>query len=205
MCMYDSVAELGVFNSAYFARALASKFEEGVTGIFQYNTDEGSLHAYWRCFQYIYTGEHAEEPAAELNVPGTHKAALFLFLFYFFAVKSASLTSRSQDDDHLSKEIRVYELAHYFDVKGLGEYSLDRFKVKVEKLWVSERFVDCIRDVYASTVDSDCRMRKAVVDITGKHFDELWEKPLQDLMREGGDFAVDLVEQMTQPAPRRAF
>ncbi|KAJ4159433.1 uncharacterized protein LMH87_008335 [Akanthomyces muscarius] len=153
----------------YFARALASKFEEGATGTFQY--DEGSMHAYWRCFKYIYTGEYAEEPAAELSVP---------------------------DDDELSKEVRVYELAQYFGVKGLGEYSLDRFKIKIDKLWVSERFVDCIRDVYASTVDSDCKMRKAVVDVTNRHFSQLWDKPLQDLMREGGDFAVDLMEQVSR-------
>lgn len=66
----------------YFARALASKFEEGATGTFQYN--EGSMHAYWRCFKYIYTGEYAEEPAAELSVPGRHNAALFLFFVHFF-------------------------------------------------------------------------------------------------------------------------
>ncbi len=59
---------------------------------------------------------------------------------------------------------------------------------------VSERFVDCIRNVYASTIDSDCMKGMAVANIANVHFRELWETPLQDSMREGGDFAVNLME-----------
>ncbi|XWW99150.1 hypothetical protein V2A60_007158 [Cordyceps javanica] len=151
-------------QSRYFARALKSKFEEGETCIFKYS--EGSMHAYWRCFEYIYTGEYDEEPAAELSV---------------------------QDDDELSKDVRVYELAQYFDIKGLKDYSLARFEAKVSKLWVSERFADCIRDVYASTVDTNCEMRRTVVRVARQHLQELWHKPMQDLLREGGDFVVDLM------------
>ncbi|KAM3510723.1 hypothetical protein MY11210_005649 [Beauveria gryllotalpidicola] len=154
-------------QSEYFKRALASKFEEGETGIFQYN--EGSMHAYWRCFKYIYTGEYSEEPAAELSVP---------------------------DDDELSKDVRVYELAHYFGIQGLKQYALERFKPKVSRLWVSERFLDCIRDVYASTVDKNCEMRKAIVNVTYIHLNELWDRSFEDLLREGGDFVVDLTMEM---------
>ncbi|KAM3435043.1 hypothetical protein NHJ13734_005745 [Beauveria thailandica] len=151
-------------QSEYFKRALASKFEEGETGIFQYN--EGSMHAYWRCFKYIYTGEYSEEPAAELFMP---------------------------DDDELSKDVRVYELAHYFEIQGLKQYSLDKFQAKVKRLWVSERFLDCIRDVYASTVDKNCKMREIVTKVARGYLGQLWNPSLEDLLREGGDFVVDLM------------
>ncbi|KAM3505638.1 hypothetical protein MY10362_002850 [Beauveria mimosiformis] len=154
-------------QSEYFKRALASKFEEGQTGVFQYH--DGSMHAYWRCFKYIYTGEYSEEPAAELSMP---------------------------DDDELSKDVRVYELAHYFQIQGLKQYALEKFQPKVERLWVSERFVDCIRDVYASTVNKDCKMRETVVNVTHDHLDDLWDKVFEDLLREGGDFVVDLMAQI---------
>ncbi|KAK8150882.1 hypothetical protein G3M48_004559 [Beauveria asiatica] len=143
-------------QSEYFKRALARKFEEGDTGIFQYN--EGSMHAYWRCFKYIYTGD--------------------------------------SDDDELSKDVRVYELAQYFQIQGLKQYALEKFQPKVERLWVSERFVDCIRDVYASTVNKDCKMRQMVVNVTHNHLDELWDKVFEDLLREGGDFVVDVMAQI---------
>lgn len=56
-------------QSDYFSRALSSAFKEGKTRIFEYN--EGSMHAYWRCFKFMYTGEYDEEPAPELAaVPG---------------------------------------------------------------------------------------------------------------------------------------
>lgn len=42
--------------------------------------------------------------------------------------------------------------------------------------------------------------RMVVANIANVYFRELWETPLQDLVREGGDFAVDLMEQMKQHA-----
>ena len=99
------------------------------------------------------------------------------------------------DDDELLKDVRVYQLAEYFGAHGLSDYALGKFKVKVEKLWVSENFVSCIREVYSSTVYTQCKMRATVVEIIRKHLDVLWKRPLQDLLREGGDFPVDLLDE----------
>lgn len=99
----------------------------------------------------------------------------------------------SVDDDELSNHVRVYQLADYFGVQTLKDYSLGKLRLKVQELWVSETFVDCIRDVYQSTIDPDCEMRKVVVETAWSHFKSLWgKKPFRELVREGGDFAVDL-------------
>ncbi|KAJ6787458.1 hypothetical protein PWT90_08732 [Aphanocladium album] len=151
-------------QSAFFAYALPRKLKEGESLDFHF--EKGSMHAYWRCFSYIYTGDYSEEPADALTVP---------------------------DDNDLSKDLRVYELAHTLEIRGLKEYSSKKFAVKAGGLWAREGFADCIRDVYTSTLGTDCKLRRIVVDITRKHPKELWNKPMQDLLREGGDFAVDLI------------
>lgn len=80
---------------------------------------------------------------------------------------------------------------------GLKDYSLQNFKSKINKLWVSEVFVDCIKDVYESTSDVKCKMRGAVIDVVHQHLAELWQKkPFKELFREGGDFGVDLMSKM---------
>lgn len=95
------------------------------------------------------------------------------------------------------KDVRVYALADYFIVEGLKDYALQRFRSKIRQLWVSEKFVDCIRDIYDSTIDPNCKMRQAVVEIVRNNIAELWEKaPFQEVLREGGDFIVDLMSKL---------
>lgn len=78
-------------------------------------------------------------------------------------------------------------------MSGLKDYSLRNFKSKINKLWVSEVFVEGIKDVYESTSDAKCKMREAVIDVVRQHLSELWaRKPFKELFREGGDFGVDL-------------
>lgn len=43
--------------------------QEGNTRKFKYS--EGSMQAYWRTFEYMYTGKYREEPCIKLNYPGT--------------------------------------------------------------------------------------------------------------------------------------
>ncbi|EFZ04530.2 ATP-dependent DNA helicase PIF1 [Metarhizium robertsii ARSEF 23] len=82
---------------------------------------------------------------------------------------------------------------------GMKEYNTRKFeynfKMKINRLWVSEVFVDCIRDVYQSTSAANCKMRETVVDVARQHLSELWvRRPFKELIREGGDFGVDLME-----------
>ena len=173
-----------VAQSEYFRRVFNGDTKEAISKEFEFN--KGSLQAHWRVFQYIYSGKYSEEPYLEFTQSGMNSADL------------AHLTTITEsvllDDDELSKDVRVYQLADYFQVTGLHEYALQKFISKIEKLWVSELFVDCIRDVYTSTSDPKCSIRVAILNITCQHINDLRGKlPFQDLMREGGDFAVDIV------------
>lgn len=101
------------------------------------------------------------------------------------------------DDDELSKDVRVYQLADYFRVDSLKDYALQNLELKFKRLWVSEVFVGCIRDVYESTSDASCELRRAIVRTTRIHLPELWrKKAFRELVREGGEFVIDVMSGM---------
>ncbi|KAI0977244.1 BTB/POZ domain-containing protein [Xylaria arbuscula] len=154
-----------VTQSPFFQKALSENFREGKDK--QFHFEEGSPHAHWRVFEYLYTGDYTEEPIQVLC---------------------------TQDDDELLKDVRVYVTADFFMLDDLKQQALERFKSKLDILWVSELFVDCIREVYASTTPSDNGLRGAVVKTAQRHLVELWKrKAYRDLLSEGGDFVVDLM------------
>lgn len=47
-------------NSPYFEKALKNPLVEGSSRVFHFN--EGSVHAYWRVFQFMYFGKYTDEP-----------------------------------------------------------------------------------------------------------------------------------------------
>ncbi|KAL2002760.1 hypothetical protein VTN02DRAFT_6039 [Thermoascus thermophilus] len=157
-------------HSEHFEKAFKSGFKEGASKEFTF--DDGSAHAYWRVFEYMYTGQYSVDPADALN---------------------------AEDDEELMRDARVYVLADYFFMAALKEYAFKRFQEQIEKLWISESFVDCIREVYRTTNDDDKRMRDAVVQVAYSHVKELWpNKRFQDLVQENGKFAVDLTATLIQ-------
>lgn len=152
-----------VTQSEYFRAALSGNFLEGKTKELRF--EEGSVHAHWRVFEYVYTGNYSEDSHQAFDTP---------------------------DDDELTKDVKVYVLADMFLLDHLKEYALNRFKEKVKDLWISEAFTDCIKEIYNSTQASD-RMRDAVVGISRANLSKLWtKKAFQELIRDGGDFVVDL-------------
>lgn len=97
------------------------------------------------------------------------------------------------DDDELTKDVRVYALADRFLMKELKDYTIERLEARLEDLWISEGFIDCIREVYSSTNEAHRKLRDLVARKAHSGLAKLWvKKPFQDLIREGGDFAVDL-------------
>jgi hypothetical protein len=82
------------------------------------------------------------------------------------------------------------------DIKAL---STAKLQIKLQDLWTSDSFPDCIREIYNSTPNSDRLIRSAVVEVARVHAGELGCKDIfKDLIYEGGDFAVDFVESITQ-------
>ena len=97
------------------------------------------------------------------------------------------------DDHELLRDVNVYALADYFEIDKLKAYSLKRFSSKINNLWVSEAYPIAIREVYSNIPAKEAEPRNAVVSVAKKHFQQLLAKPaFRDLLREGGDFVVDL-------------
>ncbi|KAI0449638.1 BTB/POZ domain-containing protein [Xylaria acuta] len=155
-------------QSPFFQKALSKNFREGKTKQFHFeNVEIGSAHSHWRVFEYMYTGNYAEECTQALD---------------------------TKDDEELVKDVRVYLTAEFFMLDDLKQLALRKFKSNLEKLWVSELLSGCIREVYESTCESDYGLRNAIVEIAHDHHVDLWgKKAFRDLLHEGGDFAVDLM------------
>ncbi|USP81613.1 hypothetical protein yc1106_08887 [Curvularia clavata] len=138
--------------------------------------DEGSGAAHWRVFQFLYTGDYSDD------------------LSHYF-----------KDDPALLKEPRVYALADMFFLKDLKTVTTAKLKKKLLNLWKDDSFADCIREIYATTRDSDRAMRSAVVEIAKVHAKELVKKPaFTDLIHNGGDFAVQYFESVVSLVPLQA-
>ncbi|KAL7622552.1 hypothetical protein AAE478_008059 [Parahypoxylon ruwenzoriense] len=170
-------------QSPFFKKALIGSFQESRTKEFRFA--DGSAHAHWRVFEYMYTGDYSEEANKLLDVKGEH----FRFVFGLGADSHI-------DDDELIKHVRVYVTADFFLLDELKAYALKRFKSKLQKLWVNKSLMDCIREIYSSTNESEVELRNAVVKVAKEHLNDLWpNKAFQALVREGGNFAVDFVGQ----------
>ena len=78
------------------------------------------------------------------------------------------------------------------DLKNLA---LKEFKAQLSQHWISDTFPDCIREVYGVNHQSDQSMRKAVVDIAREKKEDLYQqKAFRTVLREIGDFAINLVD-----------
>ncbi|KFY03482.1 hypothetical protein V490_00177 [Pseudogymnoascus sp. VKM F-3557] len=157
---------LGI-RSLYFDDALQSKFKEAVTNEFIFDKD--SPHALWRVLQYIYTGDYADDSSQSLGSEG--------------------------DDVELLRHPRVYALADMFRMEDLKTLVCKKFEAQLQQYWISDTFVECIREVYMTSRVSEAT-RKAVVRTVFLHKELVNKQPFQDLIREVGDFAVDLVSVM---------
>ncbi|KAJ8128087.1 hypothetical protein O1611_g5548 [Lasiodiplodia mahajangana] len=152
-------------RSLFFEKALSGRFREGQTKEFRFT--EGSMHAHWRVFEYMYTGSYSEEPADGLGT--------------------------IQDDDELAKDVRVYVTADFFLLEDLKQIALTKLKSKLYDLQISEPLVGCIREIYTSTTESGHDLRNAVMETAVDHGPGLWKiNAFRDLVHEGGDFVVEL-------------
>jgi hypothetical protein len=89
-----------------------------------------------------------------------------------------------------------------FFLEGLKALAIAKLQQKLQKLWISDSFPECIREVYATTPESDRAMRSAVVEVARDHVIELGKKVVfKDLIREGGDFVVQYFESVVFPGP----
>ena len=173
-------------RSPYFDDALQSKIKEGITHEFRF--EENSPHALWRVLQYMYTGDYADEPPDSLYSEG-------MFPLTISRRFEISRLRQAGDDLELLRHPRVYALADTFRMEDLKSLLHGKFKLQLQEYWISDTFVDCIREVYSISTDfGSFVIRDAVVEIASLHKKDLVQKrPFQELIREVGDFAVDLM------------
>jgi len=92
----------------------------------------------------------------------------------------------------------VFALADMFLIEDLKVLACRRFQEELQGHWSSDLFPDSIRELYSTTNSIDANsIRKVAVDTVVLHRHDLVKKaPFQELIREVGDFAVDLVLSM---------
>ncbi len=180
-------AILGV-RSPYFDDALESGFKEGKEREFRFH--DYSVHALWRVFHFMYEGCYYDEPAESLSKEG--KASVFGML-------ESTLMTLSGDDLELLKHPRVFALADMFRMDDLKALAVRNLEAQLQKHWISDTFPDCVREVYGNTAQDDAALRKIVVEVVKDHSGELCSrKVFLDVIRESGDFAVDVVKKLAR-------
>lgn len=99
----------------------------------------------------------------------------------------------------------MYALADLFRIEELKKLSVQKFQAQIQaqivnaKSWTCDAFADCIREVYTSTPDQDLLMRNMVVNVVVENIKELAQiTSIQDLIRNEGEFAVDLFKNISE-------
>lgn len=176
-------------RSPYFQVAFKSQMQEAITG--EFRLPENDEHALWRVFQYMYTNDYN----AELERPSGAEGGLYL------VVQNGRVNISKGEDPEVLRHPRVYALADLFRIEELKKLSVRKFEEQIGKqnLWSSEAFADCIREVYTTTPDQDLLMRNVVVQVVVAHIKDLSKRKwIQDLIRDEGDFAVDLFQKISE-------
>ncbi|KAI0998393.1 hypothetical protein K3495_g9800 [Podosphaera aphanis] len=125
-------------QSEYFEKALqegSQQFLEAGTKTIEFK--EGSGAAYWRVFEYLYTGNYSDKLT----------------------------TTELTDDLNVLKDVRVCVLADMFLIKELKALSETKFTKKIQGCQVDDVFSACVREVYTNIHQENSRMRREVVKL----------------------------------------
>jgi hypothetical protein len=172
-------------QSEYFNRAFKGNFLEAVTKEIRF---ESGGHAHWRVFEYMYTGKYSLTTASFLNMKGMHTWLPHYFSNWLLG-----------DDIEVLKHLWVYELVNMFLMEGLKNLALLQFKSQLYKLHTDGELISCIQEVYEPANHINQRMKYAVVEIVWENLRNLSEKvKFLNLVRENGNFAADLVVQVSE-------
>jgi hypothetical protein len=90
-----------------------------------------------------------------------------------------------------------------FFLEDLKTLCVLKLQTKLKELWTSDEFPACIQKVYASTSNTNCKMRFAVLKSATAHAHDLSAKEgFTNLLREGGDFTVEYVNALNRKHAR---
>lgn len=110
-----------------------------------------------------------------------------------------SLTSLIDDSEYL-KHARVFFLADYFLVDGLKELAAQRFRGTLQKC-TGAMLAECVTEIYQEA-GADDLLRRMVVNQVKACLSQVWgSEELKRVVRENGDFAVDIVDTLVPRIP----
>lgn len=99
-------------------------------------------------------------------------------------------------DAELLIHLRVYIMAHVYDVPSLRLLARDRFYRAAEMCYAtSEGFPDAVDELYEKVVEGDIALREIVCRLTASRYvtDEKFKERIEPVMRKRGDFAVGVI------------
>lgn len=97
---------------------------------------------------------------------------------------------------------RMYFIADKYDIGLLKDLAKTKFKDAVKEGWRSERFAKVVEEVYENTVPSDYGLRECLLSVIKQQKKNLREQTtFMELVRSGGDFAVDVIDAWTNDEP----
>ena len=96
--------------------------------------------------------------------------------------------------------LRLYVMAHKFDVPALKLLARDRFFYAAELCWMNnESFPAVVDELYTTTSDTDVSMREIVYRLVGPNMlRHEHSARLEEVMRKHGDFAAAVMNHMPE-------
>lgn len=111
---------------------------------------------------------------------------------HFRHLDYTSSATMHQDDVDLVFHAKMYAIAEKYGVSGLKTLALQRFESLVAETWNSFDFLDAIREIYSSTIDTDRGLRNVVIHIFRSHPELALDLETQAVVKEVPGFAFDL-------------
>jgi hypothetical protein len=170
-------------QSKFFDNAFRN-FAEGETKTM--NLDAATEAAYWRVFEYMYTGDYPDQLSG-IETEGRRP----IHLYY-----RTRANIRTDESEYL-QDPRVYALADMYFLEDLKLLSEAKFRQNLKKIEIGDGFAECVREVYATTSESDKTMRSAVVEAAVSRRSAMTGSG-KELIYGGGDFVVDYIEALRQ-------
>jgi len=117
-------------------------------------------------------------------------------LWSFAAKKSKKKKKKTKsppDFPNLAIHAKVYTLGEVYDMRGLKQTALEKYKVETEHYWDTIDFLDSVGEVFMATPDHDRAMRDVVLSTITKHLDLLDRPEVQGVIKSVPALAYDLL------------
>ncbi|PLB35372.1 BTB/POZ domain-containing protein [Aspergillus candidus] len=158
-------------------------------------------------FQALLSNNWAESTSRTIRLedddPESVKA-MVQFMYEFDYDDSATDDTSTEEVHPTIFHIRVYKTADKYLIPELKVYALRKFLTATNtSKKLTTLLPQIIEEAYAATPASDSRLRRAVLELVLSNQDKLIRRDaFIEVIKNGGDFAVDFMREMSQVAAR---